>query len=322
MGRDPFRHSCADRFGASLTGAADVTLAQDTETVDAAFRLVHDRYVARGYMEPDPSGWRLTSYNAVPATKMFVAQRERGVQGTLTVIRDSPMGLPMDELYGEEMACLREEGRRVAEVSALAAEPDLGKEGLAIVIRLIRQALLFSAEVVELDDLCIAVNPRHVGFYRRLFGFRLFGPLKRYARVNGAPAVGLRLDLGSVRRLVQLVHSGRGPDEFSRFLYGRTNYDRVMARLRADLPRAALTGEQLIHFFSKHDLWSRIEAALPTLIACRHRDQAPGDCPRSSAALRDGILAGLDRLTGAFPASAVSQAACRVCMRGMAVPVA
>src|SRR4030095_2870272 len=44
-------------------------------------------------------------------------------------------------------------------------------------------------------DLVVEVNPRHVRFYERMLGFRVFGPARVDPRVQ-APATLLHLDLG------------------------------------------------------------------------------------------------------------------------------
>jgi hypothetical protein len=54
---------------------------------------------------------------------------------------------------------------------------------------------IYARDIERVDDLCIAVHPRHAPFYARAFGFTRFGAEKPYHAVNDAPAVGLRLDL-------------------------------------------------------------------------------------------------------------------------------
>ena len=45
-----------------------VKLAETREELEACFRLLHDAYVASGFMRPDPSGMRVTIYHALPTT--------------------------------------------------------------------------------------------------------------------------------------------------------------------------------------------------------------------------------------------------------------
>lgn len=234
-----------------LNGRVDFALARGIQSFDAAFRLVHDQYVWRSYMNPRPSGRRLSVHHALPTTKVFVAEAGCQVVGTVTLIQDSLIGLPMDDLYRAELALLREEGRLVAEASALALHPDYRSAGAVILLHLVRMLVIYAAEVARLDDLCIVVNPRHVGFYRQVLEFEPFGRLRSFAKVNGAPAAALRLDLHFVRDVIDRVQGPEGGrDELYGFLFSPENYQRVMDRLLRNLCEPALTREWFSYFFA------------------------------------------------------------------------
>lgn len=229
-------------------------LASDTDTLDAAFRLVHDQYVSRRYMDPHPSGRRLSLHNALPTTKVFVARKGDDVLGTVSVVQDSVLGLPMDEIYDEELIQLRRERRGIAEVSALAIRSECRALGLPILMRLVRMIVVYTAEVARLDDLCIAVNPRHVSFYQKALSFTMFGPLRGYQKVNGAPAVAMHCDLGFVRRLMaETSLRDRVTDDLCGFLFAPEPYAELTSSLRDDLPWSVLTPQQFHHFFAGHE---------------------------------------------------------------------
>jgi len=232
----------------------DYGVACSTDVLEQAFQLVHDQYVARGYMRPERSSWRLSVHHAVPTTKVFVAQDEGRVVGTMTLIPDSPLGLPLDALYDGELATLRNEGRYVAEVSGLAIAEDVRASGLAILTALARLLGLYAIEVAGCHDICIAVNPRHVGFYRRLFPHAVeIGERRSYAKVNGAPAVAVRIDLESLAALFPSVQGGTlDVSEAYRFFMRADDFDEIVARLEYDASKARLTPRQFRHFFSAH----------------------------------------------------------------------
>ncbi len=234
-----------------LVGHVEFDLARDVETFDGAFRLIHDQYVSRGYMAPRPSGRRLNLHNALPTTKVFVATVAARVVGTVTLVEDSSLGLPMDEIYASELERFRRARRCLGEVSGLATDPGWRSLGLAILVRLMRMLVVYAAKVAGLDSLCIAVNPRHVGFYRRCLRFRQFGELKSFAKVNGAPAVALSLDLVGVRALIDRARDGSGAgDGLVDFFCGAESYRRVMERLCLHLAGARLTAEQFSRLFA------------------------------------------------------------------------
>jgi hypothetical protein len=78
--------------------------------------------------------------------------------------------------------------------------------------------------------LCIAVHPRHAPFYEGLLRFRRFGALTACDAVNGAPAVGLRLDLRALDRPLG--------DSFAADVFAAGARACVRASLERDLVRA------------------------------------------------------------------------------------
>lgn len=228
----------------SEESVADVEfgLACDAHTLDQAFRLVHDQYVWRGYMTSDPSGRRISLHNMLPTTRVFVAVAQGRVIGTVSVVGDSVLGLPMDEIYRPELQELRTRGRRLAEVSSLAMDPLHRSHGVAVLMRLMRMLVLYCTEIAHVTDVCIAVNPRHVDFYRKVLHFKPIGGLKPFAKVNGAPAVALNLDLDLVRSLISTAQATDIVDEFYDFFVGRLTYRRLVGRLERELRTAAAAG--------------------------------------------------------------------------------
>jgi GNAT superfamily N-acetyltransferase len=230
----------------------DFGLATDRRALDQAFHLQHDQYVAQGYMDPHPSGWRLSVHNAQPSTRVFVARDNDCVVGAVALIVDSPLGLPMAEIYEDELRSFR--GPALAEVSGLAVHPDYQKAGLALLLRLIRKVLLYSINMADLSNLCIAVNPHHTNFYQKAFYFRPIGDLKYYGKVNGAPAVALQLDLDLLRTYIRALRDGNPVEsDVYNFLFSPEAVEPAMARLEADLAQAFPQPEDINYFFSHHE---------------------------------------------------------------------
>lgn len=227
----------------------DVGLAGETSVFDAAFRLVHDQYNWRGYMAPAPSGRRLTVHNALPTTRVFVARRGGRVIGTVGLVQDSLFGLPLDDLYRAEVAGLRADERRIAEVVALATAAESRRAGVTVVLQLMRMVITYALELAAVQDLCVTVNPRHVEFYRTCLRFEPLGPERAYAKVNGAPAVALRLNLDVARAVEAAVHRGTDVEPVHHFLFAQENQDRVLAQLRSNLASAHFRRAQFLEFF-------------------------------------------------------------------------
>jgi hypothetical protein len=188
-------HSSRDAEADAPLASVEVGLATTTQDLEGAFRLVHDQYAARGYIGPDPSRQRRTAHQALPSTKVFVARAGGVVIATVTLVPDSPLGMPCDALYGDELAAMRASGWRLAEVSALAVDDRWRVHGVKVLLSLVQVVALYGRHIAGVDALCITVHPRHVRFYEEWLRFQRFGAVKPYAAVNGAPAVALRLDL-------------------------------------------------------------------------------------------------------------------------------
>ena len=62
----------------------------------AAFTMVHDNYVASGYMTPHSSGMRYTALQLLPVSTTWIAIYGNEIIGTGTVVAYSPAGLPFE----------------------------------------------------------------------------------------------------------------------------------------------------------------------------------------------------------------------------------
>lgn len=194
-------------------------LAATLEERLAALRLVHNAYVRAGLIEPNAHGVRATPYHLLSTTNIFVAECEcRRIISTMSLVGDGELGLPMETVYAPEIAQRRRDGKLMAEVSCLAADPAQVGCGMEVFIHLCRLMTVF-AIWRGYDELVIAVHPRHAKFYQRMLAFRKFGELREYPSVKDHPAVALYLDLHNMQRLPAklyrfLLDSPYRPEDF------------------------------------------------------------------------------------------------------------
>ena len=106
--------------------------------------------------------------------------------GTVGVRLDSPKGLSADELYGEEINALREQGYKLCEFTRLAVDKRVASK--PVLAGLFHTAYLYASVMRGTTHAVIEVNPRHVTFYRRALEFEVLGEERINTRVN-APAV-------------------------------------------------------------------------------------------------------------------------------------
>src|SRR5687768_6662746 len=67
-------------------------IASTQEELEAAFHLLHDCYTATGFITPEPHGLRCTLHSILPYTTVVVAKKGDLVIGTVSLIKDSPIG--------------------------------------------------------------------------------------------------------------------------------------------------------------------------------------------------------------------------------------
>jgi N-acyl amino acid synthase FeeM len=169
-------------------------VAVNAEQRHAAEELVRRRYAWRGYQAANNCG----NGNAADERVTLLAENEGRLLGTVTVRPEAP--LLAETTYGGEIERLRQGGHRVGELVQLAVEE--GADWKAALDALGQSAYLVTRVIHALTDVVIEVNPRHVRFYRRVFGFMVAAAGRLCTRV-GAPSVLMQLDLEQFARRVQ-----------------------------------------------------------------------------------------------------------------------
>jgi len=186
-------------------------VAETKEELEACFKLLHDAYVRAGFMKPDPSGMRATLYHALPTTTTLLAKYDGRVVGTVSLIRDSALGFPMQKIFNIKK--IRSAGGNIAEVSALAVHRRFQATGGMILFPLIKFMYEYSTRFFDTSHLVIAVNPRHIAFYESILFFSRLkqNPVAHYDFVNGAPAVGAHIDLKKAPEIFKKYYDSKEP---------------------------------------------------------------------------------------------------------------
>lgn len=187
----------------------ELKIAETQEELEASFRLLHDAYVAAGFMKPDPSGMRITVYHALPTTTTLCAKYDGRVVGTISMIREGVFGFPMQAIF--DLENVRAKGGQIAEISALAVHPDFRRTGGAILFPLMKFMHQYCSEYFDTRHLVIAVNPDKIELYEALLYFERLQEkvVDSYDFANGAPAVGATLDLAFAAELFKTGYKGR-----------------------------------------------------------------------------------------------------------------
>jgi hypothetical protein len=187
-------------------------IAQEKDEFETACRLVHDQYVRRGYMTPNESGLRLSIWHALPEATTFIGKKDGQLVNTVTLFPDSPLGLPMDAAYKKELDQLRNKGRKIAEVGALATHPAIQFEDQTVLMHGNKILHTYSRDHLGVDDLVIAINPRHEWLYSHILLFEKIGDVTSYDYVKKAPAVAYRINLQSAAENYRAVYDRKAPE--------------------------------------------------------------------------------------------------------------
>ena len=227
-------------------------IADTQEELEQCFSLLHDAYVGAGFMKPAPSGLRATIYHSLPTTTTLCAKFDGQVVGTLSLIRESVFGFPLQAIF--DLKEIRALGGKIAEVSALAVHPDHRKTGGAILFPLMKFMYEYCTTFFDTRHLVIAVHPTRIEMYESLLLFKRLteNEVANYDFANGAPAVGASLDLRTAPKKYKRLYSGKGQ---------RKNLYHYFTKLKLPnihLPRRryhttndpVMTTELLDHFFN------------------------------------------------------------------------
>lgn len=177
----------------------NLLVARDDASRDRAYRLAYRVYRASGFADSSTDERCVNAFDARPDTfVLLVEDTACRAAATVTLVFDGDRaetpGLPCDEIFAEELAPLRREGRKLTEVARLVMAPEQAG-GKTLLLSLFRTIFAYTYRIRKFDDFVIEVNPRHAPFYQRLLCFDLLGPERPCPRVNNAPARLLRLNL-------------------------------------------------------------------------------------------------------------------------------
>lgn len=220
-----------DAQGLPEVRAVTYKIADEKQSLEEAFTLVWENYVETGLQKDNHQGIRFTKYHLLPDTRVFVANYHQALEeqrpdkfdgkgkivGTVTLVIDSPMGLPMEEFCGDEIAQLRAQGRKMAEVIAFSLNPKYTK--YKVFLHMFKLLFQF-AEMKGVTDLCCSVTERHIKFYRKVCLFEPLGELKPYSAAYKLKVQGHILNIKEAAKKAEAFYSGKEFDaDLHRFFF-------------------------------------------------------------------------------------------------------
>lgn len=231
-------------------------IARSLKELEEGFSLVYREYAARGYIPTDyKCAMRISIYNALPSTTTFVATQNGTVVGTVTLVCDSFLGLPMDEIYKDETDVLRKKGCKIAEVSQLSIDSRLFPKSWYSLFHVSKMMFVFSLFKLvfdyarfedKLNGLCIAINPKQANLYDFIC-FENIGGLKYYNSVNQAPALAKYVNFDTLEERLK-----QRPVAYHIFYGGKTDPGAFAGKYK-------LTPEDMKYLFvEKSDIFQKV----------------------------------------------------------------
>jgi hypothetical protein len=249
------------RLDYSRPESLEFKVADNLEELKAAYRILHDTYVEQGYSVPCESGMRITKYFSLPTTSTLIAKLEGQVVGTMSIIRKSQFGLPLEQEF--DLSKLEKNGDVIAEVSSLAIDKGfLGNRG-SLFLPLCKFFYEYALRYMNLDYAVIVVNPIWRDFYKGILGFQDLAnkEVSKYEFANGAPGVGLKLNIKKEESILLELY---GEIEKKKNLYTymvehKMNCFQFPDRTYAKAQDPVMTPEMLSYFFSeKSDIYKNL----------------------------------------------------------------
>ncbi len=189
-----------------------------------AWALAYEIYADKGYAGSREDRLWYGSHDALPDTRTLIVSRDGVDVACMTLVFDSLIDLPADQVYGEELDQLRSSGRYLCEIISLVSRETGRKRSIGVLQHMFRAAFLVARDLEKATDFIITVNPRHAGYYRSRLLFEVIGELRNYEKVGGAPALLLRLDLETAEERYSLKYGCGENSLISFFLSGRQDF--------------------------------------------------------------------------------------------------
>ena len=231
-------------------GEVVIQVANQMERREKAYQLLYDLYSEMGITRENGDGLWLSIHDAIPETTTFIAKNERGfIEGAVTTVFESPIGLPADDLYKKEIDKIRHTGEHICEIISLGINNN-GRASIKVLATLFYCAFLHAWKGENATAFVITVHSDLEDFYCRRVSFKKLGPERNYAKVSGAPTVLLNLSLMKVDKL------RRQQSLFPFYLLNHSHQKELEFAQRIENSIFPMSDEEFFNFFiDKTNIW-------------------------------------------------------------------
>lgn len=137
--------------------------ADTQEEISQALHIVYEAYLELGYIDPHPDQMRFNKFLALPTTVFLVAKLNEEVIGTMAIVADSALGLPVDQSWN--LSRLRDEGHLLAEISSLCIKKSFKMRRGLLLLPLCKLMFEYCTKILKIDTIVISTTHEVEYFY-------------------------------------------------------------------------------------------------------------------------------------------------------------
>lgn len=229
-------------------------LATTPKERETAYKSVYNWYLEAGLTGPrEPQLW-LTLFNALEDTATIIIKKDDAIIGSITTVLDSPLGLPLEELYKDEANKFRSNSTKLCEGISFGIEKRHRHPKLFL--QMMHAALLYVHDVMSCTDILMTVHPRQTSIYQSL-GCELIGEERSFDKVNSLPALPFRLAPDKLKKII--TRSRNLEDKTSPFYQAFFTPEQEASMIELFQTTRTPISEEEVHYFfrEKTDLLAK-----------------------------------------------------------------
>lgn len=182
----------------------EVKIAESEAELEAAYHLLYNNYIEMGYEKPNKTQLRVIPHHLLPTTTTILAKLNNKVVGSMSIIKDGVLGLPMESSVN--LSEVRLKHANMAEISSLSIHKDVRRaQGGIVFFPLLKFMYEYCVKYANIENLIILVRPHAAYFYKGLMHFEeVPNSLGTYL---GVDTVALKLNLNEALTRFQQIYS-------------------------------------------------------------------------------------------------------------------
>lgn len=159
------------RFEVSYDLDPEIIFKQATtkDEIEQALNLVYESYIDLNYIDANADQLHLTKYLTLPTTAILVIKLKEEVIGTMSIVLDSSLGLPVETTW--DIGEYKKNGMNIAEISALTIGKNIKNHKGSLLLPLSKFMTSFCTDILKVDAIVIATIYEVEPFYTDLLLF-------------------------------------------------------------------------------------------------------------------------------------------------------